>query len=162
MSSYRKAVLAMLLFLVSSIGQAAEESSHSEHGEAEHHKNRVAGFIGITGEDRRERALTLGVDYSRMLGRSFGIGIGIERAFGDLDFTVLTIPVAYHFNNGWKVFVAPGVENADHNDENEFLVRAGIEYAFEMDGYEIAPVFMLDFIDGDVVVIGGMALAWGF
>ncbi|NCF14285.1 MAG: hypothetical protein GWP62_03180 [Gammaproteobacteria bacterium] len=161
MSSNRMVVLAMLLFLVSSIGQAAEESSHSEHGEAEHHKNRVAGFIGITGEDRRERALTLAVDYSRMLSPSFGIGIGIERALGDLDFTVLTIPVSYKLNE-WKFFVAPGLENADDSDENEFLTRVGIEYGFEMDGYEIAPVFMLDFIDGDVVVIGGVAIALFF
>jgi len=162
MGSHRKAALAMLLFLVASIGQAAEESSHSEHGDAEYHKNRVAGFIGITGEDRRDRALTLGVDYSRRLSPSFAIGIGIERAFGDLEFTVLTIPAAYYFNDGWKVFAGPGWENADDQDETEFLVRAGIEYEFEMDGYEIAPVLMFDFIDGEVVVIGGVALAWGF
>lgn len=161
MNSYHKVALAILLFFVSSIGQAAEESSHSEHGEAEHLKNRVAGFIGATDEDRGNRALTLGVDYNRLFSPSLSIGIGIERALGDLDFTVVTVPFAYRLHE-WKFFAGPGWEKADDDDGTENLIRVGIEYGFEMDGYEIAPVFMMDFINDDVVLILGVAIGLHF
>ena len=151
----------VVLFRSLSATALAEESSHSEHGEAEHHKNRVAGFIGITDEDRRERALTLGVDYSRWLSPSFSIGVGIERALGDLDFTVVAIPVFYHLHE-WTFFAGPGWEKVDDEDGTENLIRVGVEYGIEMDGYEIAPAFMMDFIDGEVVLIGGVAIALGF
>ena len=154
-------MLSLLLFSVSSICFAAEESSHNGHDEAEHEKNRVAGFIGITDENRRERALTLGVDYSRALSPSFSIGVGIERALGDLDFTVLTVPIAYHLGE-WAFFAGPGWENVDDEEGTENLIRVGIEYGFEMDGYEIAPAFMMDFIDGEVVLILGVAIGLRF
>ena len=151
---------AVVIFL--GAGAMAEESSHGEHGEAHHgHKNLVAGFIGITGEDRRERAITLGVDYTHWLTPTLGIGIGAEYAFGDLDFGVIAAPLSFRFDH-WKFFAGPGWEKSDHHDGSEFLVRAGVEYAFEQDGYEIAPKFMLDFIDGDVVIIGGVAVGFGF
>ena len=154
-------MLSLLLFSVASVCVAAEESSHSEHSEAEHAKNRVAGFIGITDEDRRERALTLGVDYSRSLSPSFSIGVGIERALADLDFTVLTVPIAYHLGE-WAFFAGPGWENVDDEEGTENLIRVGIEYGFEMDGYELAPVFMMDFIDDEVVLILGVAIGLRF
>ena len=154
-------MLALLVLSVSSICFAAEESSHSEHGEAEHKKNRVAGYIGITDEDRRERALTLGVDYSRSLSPSFSIGVGIERALGDLDFTVLVVPVAYGLRE-WTFFAGPGWEKVDDEDGTKNLIRVGLEYGIEMDGYEIAPVFMLDFIDDEVVIIAGVAIGLRF
>mgnify|MGYP001814479181 FL=1 len=151
----------LVLFMSLSATALAEESSHSEHGEAEHHKNRVAGFIGITDEDRRERALTLGVDYSRRLSPSFSIGVGIERAAGDLDLTVVAVPVLYHLRE-WTFFAGPGWEYADDDSATETLVRAGLEYGFEMDGYEIAPAFMMDFIDGEVVLIACVAIGLRF
>lgn len=153
-------VPAFVIFL--GAGAMAEESSHGEHGEAHHgHKNLIAGFIGITGKDRRDRAITLGIDYTRWLTPTLGIGIGAERAFGDADFTVVTVPLSYRVDR-WKFYGGPGWEHSDHHDGSEFLVRAGIEYAFEQRGYEIAPKFMLDFIDGDVVIIGGVAVGFGF
>ena len=154
----RWTLLAASIFL--SAGTMAEEPTHGEQGEAHHgHKNLVAGFIGITGEDRRERALTLGIDYTRWLTPTMGIGVGVERAFGDLDFTVVAVPLSFRFDR-WKFFAGPGTEHS-HGD-TEFLIRAGGEYAFERSGYEISPKFMLDFIDGDVVIVGGVAVGFGF
>ena len=145
------------IFFVLSAGAVAEESSH---GEAHHgHKNLVAGFIGITGEDRRNRALTVGVDYARWLTPTMAVAIGAERAFGDLDFTIVAATLAFRFDR-WKFFAGPGTEHS--HGHTEFLVRAGFEYIFEQDGYEIAPRFMLDVIDGDVVVVGGVAVGFGF
>jgi hypothetical protein len=140
----------------------AQESEHAGHGEGEHfHRNMIAGFIGITGEDRRERALTLGLDYTRWVTGSFGIGAGIERAFGDLDFTVYIIPFSYRFG-AWKLFAGPGWEDSDHHEGTEFLVRGGVEYAFEMGRYEISPKFMIDYIDDDVVLVGGVSIGFGY
>ena len=152
----------------------------SDHGDDHHaHKNLIAGFIGVTTEDRRDVGLTLGVDYTRWVTDSFGVGVGIERVLGDFDFTVLAIPFSYRINHRWKVFAGPGWDRADHDnpenpknpksrsgdsssDHTEFLVRVGVEYEIPMDGYELAPKLMLDVIDGDVVVIAGLSVGFGF
>ena len=85
---------------------------------------------------------------------------GIERALGDLDFTIVSVPLYVHFGS-WKWIVGPGGEWQDGEREH-FLVRTGVEYAIEMDGYEIVPKFLVDFVDGDTVLIYGVAVAWGF
>ena len=151
-----------LLVCISATGLAEEGEHGSSHGSGHHaHKNMVAGFIGITGEDRRERALTLGVDYTRWLTPNLGVGVGAEYALGDLDFLVVAVPLSYR-TGAWKFFVGPGFEDSEHHSGNEFLVRAGVEYAFQKPDYEISPKFMLDFVDGDVVVVGGVAIGLGF
>lgn len=171
----KRAMYLLILFpAIGSVSAWAEEPSHSVQGEDEHfHRNVIAGFVGITDEDRRERALTLGLDYNRWVTRSFGIGFGIERAFGDLDFTVYTLPFSYRFG-AWKLFAAPGWEDSghyesiDHGEDSmhagstEFLVRAGVEYAFEVGRYELSPKFMIDYIDDDFVLVGGLSIGYGF
>lgn len=162
-------VMAAALLLQSQTALSAEEHDEGEH----FHRNIIAGFVGVTGEDRRERALTLGLDYNRWVTESFGIGFGVERALGDLDFTVYTVPFSYRFG-AWKLFAAPGWEDADHHEDsghgegsqhgggNEFLMRAGVEYAFEVGRYEISPKFMIDYVDDDVVLVGGVSFGYGF
>lgn len=158
------AMLAILLAgFAFSMPALAEEEHHEEggaHEEHHYHKNMIAGFIGITGEERREKALTLGIDYERRISELLGIGIGVERAMGDLDFTVVTVPIGFHFGH-WKLMVGPGVEFA-HGEKEHELLRTGVEYAFDMGSYELAPKFMVDFVDGDAVVIAGVGIAWGF
>jgi hypothetical protein len=163
----------ILALVVGSASARAEESAHGEHGEGRHfHRNVIAGFAGITSEDRREHALTLGLDYNRWVTKSFGVGFGIERALGDLDFTVYTVPVSYRFG-AWKLFLAPGWEDPDHHETTdhggvritsgkEFLLRAGVEYAFDVGRYEISPKFMIDYIDDDVVLVDGLSVGYGF
>jgi hypothetical protein len=141
----------------------ADQESHHEDGHKDGHSfhpNLLMGFVGITGEDRRDRALTLGLDYQRRFSERFSLGVGVEHAFGDLDFTVVTIPFVLHHKE-WKFFAAPGVEKSDHHDD-ENLIRVGVEYAFYVGDLELAPRFMLDFIDGDTVVIGGLGIGKGF
>ena len=147
-----------ILISTSSVAQEHDASGEGGHGH-EYHKNLIAGFIGLTGEERRERALTFGIDYERRITELIGVGFGLERATGELEFTVLTIPIAFHLGP-WKLMVGPGVEIQDLEKEHE-LIRAGIEYAFDMGGYELAPKFMVDFVDGDIVIIGGLSFAWG-
>lgn len=160
---YRLAVVAALMIGLMISATSLAENTH-DAGEAEHgqgfHKNLIGGFIGITGEERRERALTLGIDYERRITEVIGVGFGLERALGDLEFTVLTLGLAIHIDK-WKLLVAPGVEIDDFEKEHE-LIRLGIEYTFEMSGYELAPKFMVDFVEGDTVLIGGVSFFWGF
>ena len=37
-----------------------------------------------------------------------------------------------------------------------------LEYAFEVNDWEISPTFDVDFVDGDTVLIGGMLFGFGF
>jgi hypothetical protein len=166
--------------------EAAHESSAGHEAADEHHfhRNLIAGFVGVTREEAHdgghESALTVGLDYTRWISKSFGIGVGIERAYGDLDFTVYTIPLSYR-TGAWKLFAGPGWEDADdhgsvdhgveepggHGEQEdhggtEFLVRAGLEYAFEFERYEVSPKIMVDYVDDDFAVIAGLSFGYGF
>lgn len=71
-SPARLLVLALLMLpgMQVAFGEEGHHEAESHEGEAgeqhgsEHsyHPNLIAGFIGITGEDRRETAITLGLD----------------------------------------------------------------------------------------------------
>lgn len=159
-ASWLVAALLMLPGVPVALAQEGHHDTQGHEGEHSFHKNLIAGFIGITAEDRHETALTLGLDYERRLNESFGIGLGVEHSFGDLDFTVLTVPFALHFGPT-KVFVAPGLEKSDHHGD-EFLARVGVEYAFEVGHAELAPKLMLDFVDGETVVVFGLGIGKGF
>lgn len=166
MNAFRLSLLVFVL-LANAGSLSAQSSAPADNAEGERfHRNTLAGFIGVTDEERRESALTLGLDYNRWFTRSFGIGFGIERAFGDLDFTVYTVPFSYRIG-AWKLFAAPGWENADHEEHSEhggkeFLMRAGMEYAFEIGRCEISPKFMIDYVNEDVVLIAGVSVGYGF
>lgn len=140
-------------------GNATYAGEHEEHSEP-FHKNLFGGFIGITGEERRERALTLGLGYERRVTESFGVGFDLERALGDLDFTVATAGLSWRADR-WKFLAGAGVENRDGGD-TEFLTRVGVEYGFERNGIEFAPRFIVDVVDGDVVLVYGLAAGFGF
>jgi len=132
----------------------------AELEESEFESNFAGFFVGVTGEDRRDRGLTLGGVYERRFSEHFGVGAEIERVLGDLDFWVGVVPIAYHAGP-WKFYAGPGVERQDKG-ETENLLRVGLEYAFEFDGWEASPTFDVDFVDGDTVLIGGVLFGFGF
>ncbi len=157
----RQMLATALLMTVLIPGIVCADNTHDEHAKAhDFHPNVVGLFGGITSEDRRERALTFGIEYERRLNQSFGLGVVAERATGDLDLWVFAVPIAFH-NGPWKLYVAPGVEDSDHHG-SEFLFRVGAEYAFDMGGYELAPQVDIDFVNGEQVYVFGLVLAWGF
>lgn len=151
-------VLVTLTGLAGAMPAAAEE----QHGEKDY-KNTLAGFVGITSEERRENGLSIGLEYERHITEHFGIGAILgERTFGDIDTWVFAIPFAYHTGH-WKIYAAPGFEHDIDSNENEPLVRLGVEYGFELgQRWEISPQLDTDFVDGDVVFIAGVALGWKF
>lgn len=96
-----RALILMSIFLMTQHALAEEAQHDSQHT---FHKNIVGVFVGITDEDRRERALTLAFEYERRLNEKLGIGLVVERAFGDLDFNVYIAGVAYHAGP-WRNFL---------------------------------------------------------
>lgn len=135
------------------------EPAAGHEAEHDYHRNLLSVFVGHTGVTRREHGNTLGIGYERRVTKTVSIGAFVERTYGDLDFRVYAVPIAYRAGR-WKVFVAPGVEDSDHG--SELLVRMGAEYAFEVGSWEMAPQLSIDFVDGEQLGIIGIALAKGF
>jgi hypothetical protein len=150
-----------------SVASLAEEGHDSANGGHEHgfHKNVIGGFVGLSDEDNREgggreRALTVGLEYERRFSESFGLLVSAERAFGDLDFTVVTVPLVYH-RGPWAFSAGPGIEFLDQGGD-EFVFRVAGVHAFDRGGYELAPKVGLDFVASEVVIFAGLVVAFGF
>ena len=163
----RRFLSAVFIGLMVSVASLAEESHESASDRHEHgyHKNVIGVFVGITGEDNRvgggrERAPTFGIEYERRFSETFGVIVEAERAFGDLDFTLITVPLVYH-RGPWAFSAGPGIEIPDEG-EDEFVFRVAGVYAFDRGGYELAPKVGLDFVDSEVVFFGGLVIAFGF
>jgi hypothetical protein len=139
---------------------ASEGAAHHPEQQHEYHRNALFGFFGLTGEDRRERAGTIALEYERRFDERWGLAAGAEHAFGDLDFTVYTVPAVFHSGN-WSVYAGPGIEKPkDHG--SEFLVRAGVAYEFEKGDMLISPKLNVDFVDEEAVLVVGIAIGFGF
>jgi hypothetical protein len=166
-TDWRRFFSAIAIGLMVSVATLADE--HHESADEGHrhgfHKNAIGGFVGFTGEDSRsgggrERALTFGLEYERRFSEAFGVIVEAERAFGDLDFTVVTVPLVYH-RGPWAFSAGPGIEIAEDGHE-EFVFRVASLYAFDRGGYELAPKIGLDFVASEVVFFGGIVIAFGF
>jgi hypothetical protein len=165
---WARLLAALLVGLAISVTSLAEEQHGAAAESHEHgfHKNSIGGFIGFTGEDNRsgegrERAITLGLEYQRRFSESWGVALVAERAFGDLDFTVITVPLVYH-RGPWAFGAGPGIEIPDHGHEDEFVFRVVGSYEFDRGGYEIAPEAGLDFVASEVVFFAGLVIGFGF
>lgn len=139
--------------------EAAEHEAAAGHEGGHAHKNIVTAFAGITHAGRRKNGLALGLGYDRMITENFSIGVIAEHTFGDADFTVYAIPLAYRVDR-WKFLVAPGVEDGHHGTES--LLRLAAEYAYKMDSIEISPQVAVDFVDGEDVWVFGVVFGKGF
>ena len=143
-------------------GSVFAEGEHGEsHGESHSfHPNVFGVFAGVTSETRREGSFTLGLEYHRRFNESFGVGVVAEHVFADHDFNVVAIPFSWYLGR-WKLFAGPGFEKSEHHDR-EFLARAGVEYAIPVGRIEISPQVMVDFVDGDSVLVFGLTFGKGF
>jgi hypothetical protein len=156
----RKRIASYALFLCSLFWSVAGQATGDESSEqGQDSKNEIAVFLGITHEGRRDNAGALGLEYERRINKTLGIGALAEFTAGDSDFWVYAIPLSLHFDR-WKLVVAPGLENCDGH--TEWLVRLGAGYEFEAGGTKITPGLNVDFVDGDAVVIIGIAFGIGF
>jgi hypothetical protein len=143
-------------FASPAIGEAGEHDSISLR---EYEKNMLNVLVGVTEEGRRDNGVTLGLEYERRLSKSLGVGAVAEHVFGDIGVSVYAVPLFFHTGR-WKFLVAPGIETGDFG--TEFLVRIGGDYAFHVGDWEIAPGLDVDFVDGDQVLVLGLAIGKGF
>lgn len=138
-----------------------EESEHSGSGHAHpgfpHHTLGV--FVGDTTEERRDQALTLGLEYEYRASEGFGFGLIAEHVGGDFDTNVVVLPVAMH-RGPWKLYAGPGIEDSEEGSEP--LLRVGVEYGFRVGAYEISPQIDIDFVDDERLLIFGVVIARPF
>lgn len=155
------------------------EAGAAAHGEHEFHRHHLSVFLGVTdGEVEKhagagveseggsvtvedQRAFTVGLDYEYRLNRRWGVGALIDWAGKDFRSWVFGVPLVLHPKGGWKLLLAPGVEDSEEED-SEFLIRAGVMYDFEVGGYSIAPALNVDLVDGEEVLVYGVNIGRGF
>ncbi|MDJ0939215.1 MAG: hypothetical protein QNJ00_05590 [Woeseiaceae bacterium] len=145
--------LLSLVLLLTPIAAIADFEEHEEN-----HKNEIGIFVGITHE-RRENGAALGLEYGRHVTDRFGIGLVAERTWGDFDFWVFAVPLAYSVDD-WVFAVAPGVERGE--EDTEELVRLTVGYEIETESTLIVPSLSVDFVDGEQVYVLGASFAFGF
>jgi hypothetical protein len=151
------ATAALLFLLIASSPVLAEEASTDETPEDK--KNTVSLILGATFESRRDNGFTVGLEYERRLNATVGLGVIGEHVFGDLDFTIVVLPVFFH-SGPWKFLVGPGIE--DGETSSEFMVRFGGAYEFEVGGWIFSPGVDLDLVDGDLVSVFGVVIGKPF
>ena len=103
------------------------------------------------------------MEYERRLGETWFISPALEHAFGDLDFSIVTLSIGYRANR-WAIFAGPGIEwsESHHGDESgsesEFLIRTGVLYEFEVGELIVAPHAMVDFVGNEEMVVVGVTV----
>jgi len=150
--------LFVLSFFVLTFTGAVSAQEVNEAVEFE--KNSLELFLGGTYADDEGTNFSIGLGYERRLGEKFGVGGLIEYTMGKGREWVIAAPVLFHPTESWKVYLAPGLEYED--GENEFMVRLGSSYEFEMGGWSLAPELNFDFVDGDVKTVFGVSFGKGF
>ena len=163
--------------------EAAQHEEHQEHQEHEFHRHHLSVFLGATtgevekhgghgeagtqsegggdtGETETRTEASVGVDYEYRLSRVWGIGFLFDYVGGGARASVAGIPIFLHPIGGLKLLAAPGLEH--HEGENEFLVRLGLGYQFDLGRWGFTPGASIDFVGSDRVYIYGLYIGRGF
>lgn len=156
--------LVVAFLTLPSVGMAAEsEGHHLPH-------NHLALIVGTAIEhhdDHEEAGALLGVEYERQYSEKWGIGGVFEQeAFGDRTnrHAILALPISYHVNKHWRLFVAPGLEFSSPGDADKALLRFGTGYEFNLGRHmTFAPEFLVDFVSGGAqVYVFALTFGYGF
>jgi len=118
----------------------------------EFENNSVELFLGGTHADEEGTDFSIGLAYERRLTEKFGVGGFIEHTKPEI--WIFAVPIIFHVTEPWKIFIAPGLEREDSN--NEFLVRLGNAYMFDMGSWSLGPELSFDFVDDEVKTIFGL------
>ena len=157
-------LLASLFLSIPDFSMASEGSaSHSPH-------NHIAFILGTATENHdshRQSGGLLGLEYERQYSETWGVGAVFEQeAFGDRTnrHAIVAIPVSYHPNEHWRLFMAPGLEFHSPGDPGKALLRIGSGYEFKIGGhFTVAPEFQIDFVAGGAkVYVFAVAFGYGF
>ena len=128
----------------------------------ERKKNKVALFMGYTGERGEEGGQTIGLDYVRRFGRRWAANGFVDFAAGGIEAGVVGVGASFYPVEWLAVFAGPGIEWVE--GESQGLVRAGVALEFEVaEGVLLGPAAYLDFLeDGQIAWIVGASLVHEF
>jgi hypothetical protein len=157
-------VLTVLLSLVCCGALASEESGH--HQFPHHH---VAVFAGAGLErdgNHEENGLALGLEYEVQWNERWGVGVDVEKLFGDGQHrsSVVAIPVSFHATENWRLFAGPGLEFGSEKEKDKYLFRFGVAYEIAInERWSASPEILVDFIEGGAkTYVLGFAVGYGF
>jgi hypothetical protein len=161
-------------------GQSHEAEVESRH----YHSHHIGLFLGGTSNLKNEETdFTLGFEYSYRLSKKtalWNIGITGEAIFAHKTEYLLVVPVIMRITGAFFLRAGPGVEWAQHSEENghgdihaaeaansngretEFFVRVGIGCGFEAGKFSITPSLDLDIFEGRTTLVWGIAIGKGF
>jgi hypothetical protein len=145
----------LIVVLVGGVATASEERGHE-----------VAVFVGVT-DDRGE--------YAYLFTERMAVGAFFDKAEGDLRATVLGGLFYFHPTRRVVLVVGPGVEwldppasdgahGSEHAEsETEFLIRVGALYDFPLSKrVALLPAIYADFVNSEVIWVGGIELVYRF
>jgi len=151
---FHKLMLAPTAAALCSLFWIATASAQEHHLE----ENEIAVFVGVALEGRDDGP-AIGIEYERRIDESLGLGLLVERTFGDFDTWVFALPLTLHVEE-WKFVLAPGIE--DRNGRSENLVRIAVGYEFETSNVKMTPTFNVDFVDDETIFVLGVSFGWPF
>ncbi len=118
-------------------------------------RNELAVFVGVT-DVARDPGPSLGVDYEYRFTKLFGMGATAEYTGADLREWLVAVSFDWHVWRELKVYAAPGIEIESEDGSDSFLLRAGVEYGFDIGkGWEASPALNFDFTRDDTVIVIG-------
>ncbi len=115
------------------------------------------------------RTASEGLDYLYRLNRKWEIGVQSDFNYGPkfegYEGSAIVPVASYEIIDRLPVFFGAGVEHRRHTDETNALVRAGFEYVIFLDEkrrFTFLPGGFVDYIDGEVIVSGVLAIGVAF
>lgn len=98
-----------------------------------------------------------------VLQQRIGVGALVDAALGDYPHTIVggmatARPIGAV--SGLKLIVAPALEFVEGHQA--FLLRSGIGYDIHAGAFSVSPMFNLDFVDGHVGEVYGIAFGVSF
>lgn len=158
----------------------AEEEGHG--GDVEY-RHRAEVFLGVAHEEGTDE-FAAGLAYEYRLNRVLGLGGFAEHAGEKEETWTFGVPLFVHPYKGVRFLLAPGWETKEvmaeedaamhepaepgavkeeKENEQSFLVRAGVAYELELGRWSITPEFNADLVEGGhQVLVYGVSLGCGF
>ena len=150
-------------------GQEAVEDHEADegHGEAHHHKNHIAFFVGSTEAEEHhgekgDRDFTIGLDYERRLSRVVGIGGLVDWVVEGNREYLIGVPVFLHVGKHAKFELAPAFQHLTEADENSFVFRTGFHWDFFVGQISLSPAVFYDFTEEQDFFVFGLSIGTGF